>query len=451
MRKVEVAIIGAGTAGLTARSTVAKQTDSYAVIDPGPLGTLCARVGCMPSKALLHVARQFESIRHPAFGLPEGRNPDINGVEVLRHVRQQRDRFVGGVLKDMKQWQDQHLISRKARFIDAQTLDLEGERLRAESVVIATGSRPVMPKPWQAYSDRLVNSDSVFDLEDLPASMAVIGLGPLGIELAQAMQWLGVNIVGMGADNHIGGLSDPELLDYAAQHFSREINLCFAKASIDAAENGTLQVSAGNRKFAVERALIAAGREPVIDGLGLENLGVELDKKGLPAIDSATLQVDDLPVFMAGDVNGIRTLQHEAVSEGRIVGLNALQESASRHHRLTRLSITFCTPNIAVAGCSHQELLKKELEFLTGSVSFEHQGRATLMGENSGMIRVYAAKKDKQLLGAELFAPGGEHLAHLIAWAIAQRLTANELLKMPFYHPVLEEGLRTAINDVARQ
>jgi dihydrolipoamide dehydrogenase len=451
MKKVKVAIIGAGTAGLTARSMVAKQTDNYAVIDPGPLGTLCARVGCMPSKALIQVARQFESIRHPAFGLPEERNPDINGGEVLRHVRKLRDRFVGGVLKDMKQWQDQHLISRKARFIDAQTLDLEGEHLRAESVVIATGSRPVMPKPWQAYSDRLVNSDSVFDLEELPASMAVIGLGPLGIELAQAMQWLGVNIVGMDTENHIGGLSDPELLDYAARHFSQEINLCFAKAGIEAAENGTLQVSAGSRKFAVDRALVAVGREPVIDGLGLENLGIELDKKGLPAVDSATLQVGDLPVFMAGDVNGIRPLLHEAASEGRIAGLNALQKSASRHDRLTRLNITFCTPNIAVAGCSYHELLKKELEFLTGSVSFEQQGRARLMGENSGSIRVYATRKDKQLLGAELFAPGGEHLAHLIAWAITQRLTANELLNMPFYHPVLEEGLRTAITDVAHQ
>jgi len=451
MKKVEVAIIGAGTAGLTARSTVAKQTDSYAVIDPGPLGTLCARVGCMPSKALIHLARQFESIRHPAFGLAEGREPDFNGDEVLRHVRKQRDRFVGGVLKDMKQWQDQHLISRKATFIDAQTLDLEGERLRAESVIIATGSRPVMPKPWQAYSDCLVNSDNVFDLEELPASMAVIGLGPLGIELAQAMQWLGVNIVGMDTVNHIGGLSDPELLEYAAQHFSQEINLCFAKASIGAAENGTLQVSAGSRKFDVERAMVAVGRAPVIDDLGLENLGIELDEKGLPAVDSATLQVGDLPVFMAGDVNGIRPLQHEAVNEGRIAGLNALQKSAVRQDRLTRLSITFCTPNIAVAGYSYHELLNKELEFLTGSMSFEKQGRATLMGENSGLIRLYATKKNKQILGAELFAPGGEHLAHLIAWAIAQRLTAKELLSMPFYHPVLEEGLRTAINDVARQ
>jgi len=451
MKKVEVAIIGAGTAGLTARSTVARQTDSYAVIDPGPLGTLCARTGCMPSKALLHVARQFESIRRPIFGLPRGRDPEIDGAGVMRHVRELRDQFVGGVLKDMQGWQDRHLIPRKASFIDAQTLDLEGERLVAGSVVIATGSRPIMPKPWQAYSDRLLNSDSVFDLEALPASLAVIGLGPVGIEMAQAMQWLGVNVVALDPANHIGGLSDPELLEYVARHFRQEIDLCFERADIRAAENGALQVAAGRRKFDVERALVAVGREPAIDGLGLENLGVELDDKGLPAVDPETLQVGGLPVFMAGDVNGIRPLQHEAVSEGRIAGLNALQKPASGHDRLTRLHITFCTPNIAVAGRPHHELLQTEPGFLTGSVRFERQGRARLMGKNAGLMRLYATSKDKRILGAELFVPDGEHLAHLIAWAVAQGLTAGEVLKMPFYHPVLEEGLRTAVLDVARQ
>lgn len=450
MKKVEVAILGAGTAGLTARSTVAKHTDSYAVIDPGPLGTLCARVGCMPSKALIQAARQVECIRRPAIGLSGDRMPDVDGGEVLRHVREMRDQFVGGVLKEMGQWRDQHLISRKASFIDAHTLDLEGERLGADSVVIATGSRPVMPGPWRAYRDRLVTSDTVFDLEELPESMAVIGLGPLGMEMAQAMRWLGVDIVALDVENHIGGLSDPELLDYAARYFGQEFELYFSKADIEAAAEGGLRVSAGNRKFDVERALVAVGREPVIAGLGLDNLGVELDERGLPTVNPATLQVGDLPVFMAGDVNGIRAIQHEAVSEGRIAGYNALQKAPRRHERLTRLNITFCKPNIAVAGYSHQDLLEQEPAFVTGSASFEKQGRARMMGENAGMIRLYATGKHKRIAGAEILAPHGEHLAHLVAWAIAQRLTADDLLKMPYYHPVLEEGLRTAIYDLAR-
>lgn len=159
--------------------------------------------------------------------------------------------------------------------------------MRADRVIVATGSRPVIPKPWLAFGDRLVSSDTLFELDQLPASMAVIGLGPLGLELAQAMQWLGVDIVAIDPGQHIGGLSDPELLDYVAHHFSQELDIFKAKANIDAAEDGSLLVSAGSQKRNVERALVAVGRTPVIDGLGLENLGVELDKHGLPAVDAA--------------------------------------------------------------------------------------------------------------------------------------------------------------------
>lgn len=123
----------------------------------------------------------------PAFGLPAGRIPTFDGGAVLRHVRELRDQFVDGVLEDMKQWQLQHLISGKASFIDPHTLDIEGERLRADRVIVATGSRPVIPTPWLAFGDRLLSSDTLFELDRFPASMAVIGLGPLGLELAQAM------------------------------------------------------------------------------------------------------------------------------------------------------------------------------------------------------------------------------------------------------------------------
>ena len=451
MKNVDVAIIGAGTAGLTARSTVAARTDSYVVVDHGPLGTLCARAGCMPSKALIHMANRINECRHPLPGLHSADSLRIDSTNVMRQVRDLRDYFVGGVLEDMERWKDQHLIERKASFIDPRTLDLEGDRLRAKSIIVATGSRPVIPGPWREFSARLLTSDSLFELEDLPRRMAVIGLGPLGLELGQALHRLGVDIVAVDPSRKIGGLTDPGLLEPAADEYRKEFTICFEAANLDHADDDALAVRAGSHTFNVSKALVAVGRAPVIDGLGLEHLGVPLADNGLPQIDPNTLQVGELPVFMAGDANGIRPFQHEAANEGRVAAHNALQQSPGHFERLTPLTITFCSPQIALAGSSHRQLLDGNTDFVTGLADFRKQGRARIMGVNAGRLHVYADRKTGLLLGAELFAPGGEHLAHLLAWSIAQHAKISELLKMPYYHPVLEEGLRGAFSSASRQ
>jgi dihydrolipoamide dehydrogenase len=326
-----------------------------------------------------------------------------------------RDHFVSSVLRDIDGWTDKHLIERKAAFMDPGTLDLEGERLRAKSVIIATGSLPVVPGSWLAFNDWLLTSDSLFDLEELPGRMAVIGLGPLGTEMAQALCRLGVDVVAVDPSRNIGGLTDPSLFQPAADQLGREFTLCFEKAKLEYNGGKTLGITAGTQKFQVEKALVAVGRLPLIEALTLENLGVPLSKKGLPDIDPATLQVGQLPVFMAGDVNGLRPLQHEAANEGRIAGHNALQPSPRSFDRLTPLAITFCTPQIALTGRTHRDLMADKTAFVTGSADFEQQGRARIMGANAGQIRIYAARDNGQLLGAELFSPGAEHLAHLLA------------------------------------
>lgn len=451
MKHVDIAIIGAGTAGLTARSTVARHTDDYVVIDPGPLGTLCARAGCMPSKALIEVANHYHKVTNPPPGVASSEPPRLDSARVMTHVRKLRDDFVAGVMRDMEDWQEHHLVTRKATFTGPHTLDLEGERLHARRVIIATGSRPVIPQPWREFGDSLVDSDSLFELKNLPPRMAVIGLGPLGIELAQALHRLQVDIVAMDHSKSIGGLTDPELINLAAEHFGQQIMVCFEAAQFEKTDSTALRLTIGEQSFCVDSALVAVGREAVVDGLGLENLGVELNDKGQPHVHQDTLQVGDLPVFMAGDVNSIRPVLHEAAFEGRIAALHAMQQSSDGFERPTPLKITFCSPNIAIAGRSFAQLQEDGCGFVTGRASIENQGRARMMANNVGALHIFADKGSGELLGAELFAPGGEHLAHLIAWAISKHQTVSELMSLPYYHPVLEEALRGAFADAARQ
>jgi dihydrolipoamide dehydrogenase len=141
---------------------------------------------------------------------------------------------------------------------------------------------------------------------------------------------------------------------------------------------------------------------------------------------------------------------HEAADQGRIAGFNAVNDPQCFKERVL-LSITFCEPNIAIVGKRYEELVQKGVDFVTGKVSFEGQGRSIIKLEEIGALHIYAERSSGKLLGAEIFAPDGEHLAHLVAWAISCNLTAHETLALPFYHPVVEEGLRTAIRDAARQ
>jgi dihydrolipoamide dehydrogenase len=447
----DAAIIGAGTAGLTARAEVAKQTDNYVVIDGGTLGTTCARVGCMPSKSLISIAKAYHSRQGlESLNLENTKAPLPDYAKIMRHVRHLRDQFVAGVERGMQPWHD-HLIQKHARFIDPNTLDLGDETVHADKIIIATGSKPVIPESWRKYAKYLMDTDRLFELETLPHSVAVFGLGPVGVELAQALSRIGIDVTCVTQSKAIGGLTDPDIQSYAFQRLSQKMNIRIGSAEIVGENGGRLTVGCGDETWNPDRVLAAVGRRPALDGLGLENLGVKLDSRGIPLFDENTFQIENLPVFITGDANGLRPLLHEAADEGRIAGYNAMAKEVNCFQKRIYLGITFSEPNIAVIGKSYQSLIQDKTDFVIGESDYEHQGRAIIMGQNEGRVRLYARKTDSLLLGAELIAPHGEHLAHLLAWAIGFGMRATDILSMPFYHPVLEEGLRSAFRKAAHK
>lgn len=231
------------------------------------------------------------------------------------------------------------------------------------------------------------------------------------------------------------------------QSLSQKMNIRIGSAEIVGENGGRITVGCGDETWNVDRVLAAVGRRPVLDGLGLENLGVKLDSRGIPLFDENTFQIENLPVFITGDANGLRPLLHEAADEGRIAGYNAMAKGINCFQKRIYLGITFSEPNIAVIEKSYNSLIRDKTDFVIGESDYEHQGRAIIMGQNEGRVRLYARKTDSLLLGAELIAPHGEHLAHLLAWAIGFGMRAADILSMPFYHPVLEEGLRSAFHQ----
>ncbi len=447
---VDVAILGAGSAGMSAYREARKYTDRIAMIDGGPLGTTCARVGCMPSKLLIAASEALHRTHYlDEFGIKAG-EAKVDGAAVMKRVRDERDRFVGFVVDAVSGYDEGHLIAQYARFENDTTLILDdGKRLTARSVVIATGSRPNIPKPFEAVTDRLIINDDVFDWQDLPRSVAVFGAGVIGLELGQALHRLGVNVHLFGRDNLVGPLSDPDILSYAAKTFAAEFPAHWHADTNIRREGDEVVVSWSGADSGEERfdyLLAATGRRANVDQLGLENTSLTLDDRGVPVYDPLSMRSGDSTIFIAGDVTIDLPLLHEAADEGRLAGENAARfPNAYRRARRTPLGIMFTDPQIALAGRSHRDLVAAGIEFETGHVSFEDQGRARVMQVNKGLLHIYGEKGTGRLLGAEMVGPSAEHLAHLLAWAIASNLTAGEALERPFYHPVIEEGVRTAL------
>lgn len=443
----DVAIIGAGTAGLSALREVRRRTENFVLINAGEYGTTCARVGCMPSKALIEVAKAFHHRKHlSGLGIGGADRLTVDLAAVLRHVRRLRDGFVAGVLKQTEDLGERNIPGR-ARFVAPDILEVNGQRLRAKKIIVATGSRPVVPAPWRALGACVLTTDELFEQDTLPPRMAVVGLGAVGAEMAQALSRLGLEVTGFDTTRRIAGLTDPAVNEQAIALLRTEFAVHLGREAELTAQGNAVRVRAGDITVTVDKVLAALGRRPNLDDLGLEHLGVRLDERGLPPFDPETLQIADLPVYIAGDANAHLPLLHEAADEGYIAGYNAVREKPQCFIRRTPLAIVFTDPNIAVVGRAHETL--KDGQVVIGEVDFKGQGRMRMSGEDRGLLRLYAARDTGRLIGAELCAPRGEHLAHLLALAIQAGLDVPALLRLPFYHPAAEEGLRTALRNAA--
>ena len=458
----DVVVIGGGTAGMGAFRNARLHTENVYLIESHVFGTTCARVGCMPSKLLIAAAEARHHALHTApFGIHlDTASVRTDGREVMARVKAERDRFVGFVLEDVEAWPAERRIMGEAKFIDEHTVEVGGHtRISAERIVIATGSRPLILPQWQTLGDRLIVNDDVFSWDDLPESVAVFGPGVIGLELGQALSRLGVKVEIFGVSGNLAGLADPVIRREAVASFSQELTLHLdSRTQVSLDENGKVVVdweeNGQSGRFVADYALAAAGRVPNTDNIGLENLNIVTDARGVPVADPHTMQTSIPHIFIAGDASNQLPLLHEASDQGKIAGDNAGRYPDVRPGlRRSPIGVVFTDPQIASAGERYTALQQRYGErfdsaVAIGEVSFKNQGRSRVMLKNQGHLRVYAEQGSGRLLGAEMFGPAAEHIAHLLAWSHQQGLTVAQMLDMPFYHPVVEEGLRTALRDV---
>ena len=371
----------------------------------------------------------------------------MDGRAVLARVRKERDRFVAETLKSIEKLPAGICVKQRARFSDATTLALEdGRKVSAKAIVIATGSRPSVPKEFEKLGDIVLTNETIFELRPLPRSIAVVGAGPLGLELAQAMARLGVETIMFDQGDQIAALRDAEVARSLRSVLGKEFPIHLG-VKLDVEKDGRRSASFVVRRIVghgIVRARLGR-RRAAADAGRLEPCG---DRSRDERARRSEIRPFHAPVRRRADLPGggrrrsapsaarsflgrrDRGAERGIVSEStesqaRRAAVDHVHRSSARHDR--RASVR-CDDR-------RQRLLCRSRSSQGGSAKRR-------------LVRIYAGPDTGIIAGATLFGPGMDHIAHLFAWAIERRETADTLLQLPFYHPTFEEGLKPALREI---
>lgn len=457
MAKLKLLVIGAGPGGYPAAFLAADRGMEVTLVDPEErLGGVCLLRGCIPSKALLHVAKLLHETRQAAeWGLDFGQ-PRID----LERLRQWKDQVIGKLTGGLAQLNKQRGIRHvrgRARFVDSHTVEVDDkEKIRFDRCILATGSRPVMPGDLALESDRVMDSTGALALPDIPARLLVVGGGYIGLEMGTVYAALGsrVTVVEMtggllpGVDRDLVRILQARLKkDFEAIHLNTRV------AGLKEESGGlTATLESDNRppeEHPFDRVLVAVGRRPNSDGLGLENTRVGLDDRGFVQVDSR-LQTSDPAISAIGDLVGGAMLAHKATHEAR-VAVEAIAGEPSEFDPRAIPAVVFTDPEIAWAGLTETQARAEDREVEIAKFPWGASGRATTVDRNDGLTKWVLEPKTRRILGLGLVGSGAGELIGEGVLALEMGAVAEDLAWSIHPHPTLSETLMEAAEVASGQ
>ena len=439
----DVVVIGAGTAGLAAAKAAHTEGARVAVVDHGPLGTFCARLGCMPSKLLLQSAFALARARRAgALGVLVDGPPRLSWPAVRERKNELVAEFVGSVVAATTTSKHFTLLRGSATFIDDGAIDVDGQRIAARRWVLATGSLPSRPSiPGLADVTALtMTSDDVFELASVPRSIAVIGSGAVGIELGQLLARAGAEVHVYGRDGRVAGLEPGPPQDALVASLARDLTLHRSTRILRVRREGyaVRLVTDEDREVRVDRILLAAGRRPDLDAFALSRVGVRVEG-GTPEHDEY-LRTTNHAIFVAGDAAGAPAVLHAAAIQGRTAGRNAARDGRLERPALAPpLRVVFCDPIVASVGLDPDAAQRADDGLCVVVRPWTEQGRARIMAETEGLAQLVIDRKTRMVVGCQLVGPQADLVIHLVSYAMHFGATVDDLLALHHYHPTLAE------------
>jgi len=442
----DICVIGAGSGGLSVAAGASQMGARVVLIERAEMGGDCLNTGCVPSKALLAAGHAAESARTAArFGVDPG-VPAIDGRRVHDHVHgvigaiapmDSVERFEGlGVT----------VIREAARFTGPSTVDAGGRKISARRFVVATGSTAFVPPiPGLADVPYLTN-ETIFDCQEVPDHLIVVGGGPIGMEMAQAHRHLGAQVTVLEMFR-IMPKDDPELVGVVRNRFAAEgIDIREGVKVVGASKNGdgiavTVAENGQQSQVVGSHVLVAAGRRPTVDGLDLEKAGIAYSPKGIEV--DARLRTTNRNVFAIGDVAGGYQFTHVAGYHAGIVIKNALFRIPAKQDMRAIPWVTYTSPEVAQVGLTEEEARKTEPEIRVLRWSFHENDRAQAERQTDGLIKAVTTPRGR-ILGAGIAGPAAGELIQTWVLAMSQKMKVGALATMVAPYPTLGEVSKRA-------
>ncbi|MGA3170204.1 MAG: FAD-dependent oxidoreductase [Chthoniobacteraceae bacterium] len=448
----DLVVIGGGSGGYAGANLGAQLGLKTALVEGArEMGGLCILRGCMPSKAIIQSANRFLTLRRAAeFGL-RAENLAVCGEEIIERKRRLVVDFARHRRLELERGRFE-LVRGWGKFVDAHTLDVQGEvsrQLRAKSFLIATGSELKIVNVPGLKETGFLDSDTVLESAHIPKSVIMLGAGPIALEFAHYYSALGseVTIVQRGKqvlrdmDGDVA-MAASGALEARGVHVFLGTTLTRVERS-GAVKRVIFQFEGEERSVEAEEIVYGLGRVPNIEKLGLEAAGVKIEHGRLSI--AATQQTNAPHIFAAGDAAGPHEIVHIAVQQAEVAVRNArrlVQEAAEplepMDYRL-KLFVAFMEPQVASIGFTERELMTAGASYAVGKYAFADLGKAEVIGETAGFVKLIARSDMCEILGAAAVGPDASELIHELSAAMYFRATARDLLQIPHYHPTLSE------------
>ena len=451
-------VLGGGPGGYAAAFLAADEGIEVTLVEADArLGGTCLLRGCIPSKALLHVARvigEVEELRHD-WGVEY---PPVK-LDVNK-IRERKDKVIStlsGGLKQIAKRRNVKVIHARGVFENSTTLKLEGDdasipedrKLTFDHCIVATGSTPAMPSVFNIGSDRVMDSTGALALADLPKSLLVIGGGYIGLEMGTVYASLGsqVSVVELldgllpGADRDLVKPLQKRLMPLLGER----IFLNTKVGSLGLRDSKVEVAFEGPGKFGTEqydRVLVSVGRRPSSRGFGLENTQVQLDEKGFIKVD-ASMRTADPHILAIGDVAGEPMLAHKATHEGRVAAEVVAGKPVS-FDRLAIPAVVFTDPEIAWCGLTEEQAKKENRKYEVGLYPWAASGRAVALGRTEGLTKILIEPETERVLGVGIVGAGAGELIAEAVLAIEMGCEVRDLTDSIHPHPTLSETIMNA-------
>jgi pyruvate/2-oxoglutarate dehydrogenase complex dihydrolipoamide dehydrogenase (E3) component len=441
----DLAIIGAGSAGLIAADFAVKLGARVALLERDRIGGDCTWTGCVPSKAIVHVARTAHEMRTASvFGI-QAQPPFIDMVQVRAYLRSCIDHIYQGTTPEALRQKGMAVHLGAVRFHDPHTLSVGTDRIRAAKVLIATGAEPVIPPLAGLHTVPFSTYRGIFENDRLPESMTVIGGGPVGVEVAQAYQRLGTEVTLFA--ERVLPKEDPQAAEIVLRVLEREgLRIVPERATSVTLTTSGITVRSAQSEACCELLFVAAGRKPTLDGLHLEAAGVRFSDAGIEVNDK--LQTSARSIYAAGDCLGGEQFSHLAGYQGFHAARNALLPGSNSGFPAVLPRTTFTDPEIAQVGSTAAQALGAHPDTIVSAWPIDRVDRAVCENDREGMMQLIAAPSGR-LLGATIVGRrAGEAIMEIVV-AIQHGLKLGDLARTIHPYPTYNSGLQLLATEMA--